>query len=146
MENDPGEYHFLDQEEPTQEEEIERLRKLVNLMGTNPQYGMDTFFMDALLSYYDPTNNFGMGNIIGDIVYRLSDHLPPETRAIINVYPHDEGSIIFDAETSGLGEPVRWHSLEDFRHEWEETRREIPHFIPQLSEFADVIQKTPEIK
>jgi len=76
---------------------------------------LSVFFSHVVAPFYDCMWD-GMSTEAGHTVYRLSDQVPCDVRARIDVYPGTDG----------------WHSLEDFRREWEQAYPVIPERTPLL--------------
>jgi len=114
------------------------LKRLVQFFRSASQEEMDLerFFSLAIMPFYDCMHG-GIERMAGHVLYRLSDFLPLEHRKDIYIYPDSSdssGSLVVDDSS--------WHSLEDWRKEWESLNPHIPSLTKSLP--GEIIKLLPE--
>ena len=77
------------------------------------------FFSYALSSYYGGTISC-LGKEAGDLLYWLSERIPAEERGTISIYPK-EVILVMKTPKQDFYTFTSWHSLEEWRDEWENT-------------------------
>lgn len=107
--------------------DIPYLQELAKWYSENRELPLRHFFSRAIVPYYDPMWD-GLKIDAGHIIYRLSDVIPPEERATMEIYPSNTGSIIQLEDNTC----PRWDSLEDWRTHWKRHHPIIPEYRKKL--------------
>lgn len=84
-------------------------------------FNRSVFFKHTLNKFLGQPNQL---DIVGHIIFRLSDFLSEEERNSLKIYPSDEGTAKDELE-------YKWFSLRDWREEWVYLH---PDGIPALTE------------
>lgn len=125
--------HELDDPEDTPEKHLEFLKACVDAYRDHPEeFDLEELFMHACNGPFmgDPDRR-GVFDQTGHVIYRLSDHVDPEKRRRIAIYPAAP-EMGFPGEI--IRGDIQWQSLEQWRQKWAERHPVIPEFVKKLAE------------